>query len=185
MNTKRREPEVDPILHLMPQDQLARVLESDMCDIAPEFLGFTEVYMRLAEIIPKHWTIVDLGCAYAPQAWLFKDHKAYIGVNISGVERFRAPNTIHHTMTIREFIEKHLADFDQETTFAICSYVPPWHDDNMKLAREAFKNVFTYYPAKGPEIEAINRARQKAFSASNAQSSTERGEANTIPERRT
>lgn len=155
--------EVDPILHMMPQDQLDRVLDAAMCDIAPEFLGFTEIYLHLSEIIPTHFTVVDLGCAYAPQAWLFKDHKAYIGVTLNEIERFHAPNTTHYTMPIREFLDRHLADFDQDTTFAICSYVPPWCDDNMKLARDSFKNVFTYYPAKDPkweEMRIVLRARR-------------------------
>jgi hypothetical protein len=152
--TKAKEPEIDPILHLMPEDQLERVFNVAMCDIAPEFLGFTDIYQHLAAIIPLHWTIVDLGCAYAPQAWLFKDHKAYVGVTLTEIERFHAPNTTHYTMPIREFLQMHLPKFDQDTTFAICSYVPPWHDDNRKLAREAFKNVFTYYPAGGPMIHA-------------------------------
>lgn len=145
--------EVDPILHLMPEDQLERVLSGAMCDIGPEFLGFTEIYVHLAAIIPLHWTVVDLGCAYAPQAWLFKEHKSYVGVTLGEIERFSAPNTKHYTMPISEFIAKHLPDFDQKTTFAICSYVPPWHDDNRRLAREAFENVFVYYPAGGPLVE--------------------------------
>lgn len=136
---------------MLPREQCDRVFNQNMCDIDYEFLGFTEIYERLAEIVPKHWTIVDLGCAYAPQAFLFKDHKAYVGVDVFEIERFEAPNTTLHQMTIREFLERHLSEFDQDTTFAICSYVPPWHDDNMKLARESFKNVFTYYPARDPD----------------------------------
>jgi hypothetical protein len=142
--------EPDPMLHMLPEDQLDRVLGQEDCDIDPNFLGFTSVYLSLASIIPKHWTIVDLGCAYAPQAFAFKNHAAYIGVDRGGGERFAAPNTTHHTMTIAEFIAEHLGALDLETTFAICSYVPPWHNDNMALARESFKNVFTYYPAKTP-----------------------------------
>lgn len=135
---------------LIPDEQYDRVFGQDMCDIDTEFLGFTNIYEALSEIIPTHWTIVDLGCAYSPQAWLFRNHKAYFGVDYGVKERFIAPNTTHFEGTIREFIERHISDFDQATTFAICSYVPPWHDDNMKLARDSFKNVFTYYPAGAP-----------------------------------
>ena len=139
----------DPALHLIPADQLDRVLRSE-CDIDGSFLGFTPIYIALAAIIPLHWTIVDLGCAYAPQAFVFKDHAAYVGVDLGNRERFIAGNTKHYSMTITEFISKHLEDFDLDTTFAICSYVPPWHNDNLALARQHFKNVFTYYPAKTP-----------------------------------
>lgn len=143
--------ELDPVWHLMPEDQIDRVFRQDMCDIAPEFLGFTNVYLALAGLIPRHWTIVDLGCAYAPQAHIFRDHKAYIGVDVSAGERFSAPNTTHYQMTIADFIEAHGASFDQDRTFAICSYVPSWYrSDNLRLAREHFRNVFTYYPASDP-----------------------------------
>jgi hypothetical protein len=139
----------DPALYLLPPDQLDRVFGQEMCDIDPSFLGFTNIYFALATIIPKHWTVVDLGCAYAPQAFIFRDHKAYVGVDLGiNKERFAAPNAAHYTVPIAEFIREHGASFDQARTFAICSYVPPWHDDNMKLAREAFKNVFTFYPAR-------------------------------------
>lgn len=145
------EVEIDPAWHLMPPDQIDRVLGQEICDIAPEFLGFTDIYLALASIIPKHWTVIDLGCAYAPQAIIFRDHKAYIGVDAGGGERFHAPNTTHHTMTIADFIAEHGTSFDQDRTFAICSYVPPWFgSNNLKLARESFKNVFTYYPASDP-----------------------------------
>lgn len=140
--------DLDRAFHLLPADQIDRVLGQDMCDIDATFLGFTSVYFALASIIPKHWTVVDLGCAYAPQAFIFKDHEAYVGVDLGiATERFEAENTTHFTMPIADFIDKHGSGFHQETTFAICSYVPPWHNDNMALAREHFKNVFTYYPA--------------------------------------
>lgn len=133
----------------IPQEQFDRVFAYDMCDIDYEFLGFTEIYEHLAAIVPAHWTIVDLGCAFAPQAWLFRDHKAYVGVDLNTPVRFSAPNTKHYEISIEDFVKEHAADFDQHTTFAICSYVPPWHGDNMKIARNNFKNVFTYYPAGG------------------------------------
>lgn len=143
--------EIDPVWHLMPPDQIDRVLRQDMCDIGPEFLGFTDIYLALAKIIPTYWTVVDLGCAFAPQAIIFRDHKAYIGVDAGVGERFSAPNTTHYTMTIADFIAEHAASLDKELTFAICSYVPPWYGtDNLRLTREAFKNVFTYYPARDP-----------------------------------
>lgn len=146
---------LDPIYHILPQDQLDRVFGQRRVDIDPTFLGFTKVYMALASIIPKHWTIVDLGCSYAAQSILFKDHQSYIGVDMGEGERFTTENTTHHVMPIWEFIEEHADSLDMETTFAICSYVPPWRNDNMLLARTAFKNVFTYYPAKTPKASAV------------------------------
>lgn len=155
---------LDPALHMIPQDQLDRVFASRRCDIDPEFLGFTNVYIALSTIIPKHWTVVDLGCAYAPQAHIFKDHKAYIGVDIGSSERFIAPNTIHYTMTAKDFVEQHGTSFDQSTTFAICSYVPPWcGHESRDIARTAFRNVFTYYPAGSPRDFLIPQQVTEAF----------------------
>lgn len=140
---------LDPIFHLMPDDQLTRVFDQDMVDIDPEFLGFTAIYQSLAAIIPKHWTVVDLGCAYAPQSHLFKDHAAYIGVDLLPKERFSAANSTFYDMTIKHFIDQHAGRLNKDTTFAICSYVPPWQDDNRALARAAFHNLFVYYPCGG------------------------------------
>ncbi|MDM9643838.1 hypothetical protein, partial [Rhizobium sp. S163] len=112
---------LDPAFHLMPKDQLSRVFDQQDCDIDHEFLGFTNIYLALASIIPVHWTVVDLGCAFAPQALIFKDHARYVGVDMNTKERFSAPNTQHHSMPISAFLAKHLAEFDQNTTFAICS----------------------------------------------------------------
>jgi len=90
--------------------------------------------------------VVDLGCAYAPQCFLFRDHAAYVGVDLMTEVRFRARNTVHFIMPIADFVTEHLEDFDEAATFAICSYVPPWHGDNMLIARTSFRNVLTYYP---------------------------------------
>lgn len=151
LSEAQRQTEVDPAWHLMPSDQIDGVLNG-ACDIGPEFLGFTAVYIALASIIPKHWTVVDLGCAYAPQSLIFGSHKAYVGVDVSGRARFSAPNTQHYTMTIAAFIAEHGINFDQDRTFAICSYIPCWYgQDARDLTRAAFKNAFTFYPASDPE----------------------------------
>lgn len=137
----------------LPIDQRNRVFASDLCDIDSEFLGFVWIYERLSEIIPKHWTVVDLGCAYAPQCFFFEEHAKYIGVDIHEVEaRFCAENTKHYKMPIIDFVNNCDAEFNIDTTFAICSYVPPWGGDNMSAARNGFKNVFTFYPAGGAVI---------------------------------
>lgn len=137
------------LLSKLPQDQLDRVFKTDMCDIDESFLGFVGIYERLSQIVPEEWTVIDLGCAYAPQALLFDHHTKYIGVDVMTpiAARFTGPNVTHHEMTALEYIETQVAGLDKNTSFAICSYVPPWHDDNRKLVRQSFDNVFTFYPA--------------------------------------
>ena len=132
------------LLKIIPKEQLNEVFSQIECDIEPEFMGFVSVYKSISEIIPKHWTILDLGCAYAPQCFYFKDHKKYIGVDIFKGVRFRTENTEHVISRISDYIEKQ--DLFKEETFAICSYVPQWGGDNLELTRKSFKNIFTYYP---------------------------------------
>lgn len=119
-----------------------------MCDIDSDFMGFTDVYKHLAQIIPKDRVVIDLGCAYATQATYFQKHKAYVGVDLDthDIPRVQTKNSQYYLMTIKEFIQTELPRFKDEKLFAICSYVPPWHDDNEKLVRENFKHLFVYYP---------------------------------------
>lgn len=124
-------------------DQTKKIMAAGSGDISPEFLGFVNIYRRLAEIIPKDWTVIDLGCAYAPQSYYFRKHKKYIGVNIGTDNVWRTANSQFYFMKISDYIKAHKA---QSKEFAICSYVPPWGDDNMKLVKENWKNVFVYYP---------------------------------------
>ena len=140
------------LLRLLPKDQADRVFNQKMADIEPDFLGFVDIYYHLSKIIPLHFTVVDLGCAYNPQCFYFTEHKEYIAVDsFEDTERFKADNCTIYEMTIKEFILKHILSLNIEETFAICSYVPPWHNDNMELTRKYFKNVFTYYPHGGNE----------------------------------
>ena len=141
MNLSKQIDKIDPTFW-------KRCSKYKMCDIDEEFMGFTEVYEHLSKIIPKKRIIVDLGCAYAPQAVYFRNHKKYIGIDLDSFEtpRVNTPNSEHYKMTIREWIEKELPKYNQDDLFAICSYVPPWHDDNEKLVRDNFRHCFVYYP---------------------------------------
>jgi hypothetical protein len=142
------------LLARLPKEQADRVFGADRCEISPDFLGFVDIYERLAEIVPPHWTIVDLGCAFAPQLFFFDEHARYFGVDLltPNEARFNGPNSVHYHGTIAAFISEWTTAplAPPETTFAICSYVPPWHGDNRRLARETFENVFTFYPAGDP-----------------------------------
>ncbi len=128
--------------------QMLEVFSNDQCDIDCTFMGFTEIYENLAKIIPKHFTIVDLGCAYAPQSFYFRNHKRYIGVDLRKINRFYFRNTEFWIGKIDDFvISMDYLELDLDKTFAICSYVPPWHGDNIEITRTNFRNVFTFYPS--------------------------------------
>ena len=134
------------LLSLIPKEQIENVFNQRECDIDIEFLGFIDIYKKLSEIIPKHFTIVDLGCAYNPQCFYFKDHKKYIAVDISDCEKFKSENCEIYNKSIEDFIREDISGLNLDETFAICSYVPPWGGDNRKMVRESFKNQFVYYP---------------------------------------
>ena len=122
-----------------------------MCEIefsscpGREFLGFTNTYYHLSKIIPKARIVIDLGCAYGTQAHYFRNHKKYIGVDISDCAKLKTANSEYCKMDIKEWIAKELPKYDQEEIFGIVNYVPPWGNDNMKLVRDSFKHCFSFY----------------------------------------
>ena len=136
---------VHELFSRIPVSQLLDVFNQDYCEVGPEFFGFTDIYRALAEIIPKHFTVIDLGCCYAAQAFYFEQHRFYYGVDIFTGKRFRTPNTIHFIKSIQRFLAEDLVGIDLDETFAICSYVPDW--EAQQSVREAFPNVFVYYPS--------------------------------------
>lgn len=141
--------ESDDLWSKLPQEQIDAVFGQEFCDIDPEFLGFTKIYRNLSELIPKHFTVIDLGCAYNPQCFYFTEHKKYISVDYSPCVKFKSSNCIIYQKSIEEFIAENLKEFNLDETFAICSYVPPWGGNNREMVRKAFKNVFVYYPHGG------------------------------------
>jgi len=140
------------ILNRLPKWQIEKVLNQPNCDIDLDFLGFLDIYETLSKIIPKYFTVVDLGCAYNPQCFFFEEHKSYLAVDISDCVKFQAKNCEIFQKSISEFINENLSNLNLEETFAICSYVPSWGGDNGKIARDTFKNVFVYYPSSTREI---------------------------------
>lgn len=136
------------LLDVIPQDQLDRISVIGSADMDKEFLGFTEAYKALAAVIPKGYTVLDLGCGYAAQCFYFRDHAGYIGVDLDETDRrFHAENTTHVMATIQDFIRNRLTDFvsDLHRVFAICNYVP---DENaQRMVRGTFPNLFVFYPS--------------------------------------
>jgi hypothetical protein len=133
------------LLNKIPTQEIDRVFKSDRCEIDIEFIGFINIYKNLSQIIPKHFTVIDFGCAYNPQSYYFIDHKKYIAVdNDSSISRFHPPNCDIFVMDIKTWIDNNIDLFDIEETFAICSYVPSMQTE---LVRNNFKNVFVFYPS--------------------------------------
>ena len=154
LSNKKLEDMTVDLLEIIPKEELTRVLNQNEVDIDPEFLWFIHIYKNLSEIIPKHFTVIDLGCAYAPQTYYFSEHKEYIGVDVFPGERFSGHNTDHYIMGIEKFCKWH--DFDPKETFAICSYV----GKASEYVRGYFENVFTFYP-HGGEKPVVRRGSGK------------------------
>lgn len=140
---------------LIPNDEWERVMNSDAsaeidCNNMTCGRG---TYYYLSRMIPKDWTVIDIGCAYNPQSYLFQNHALHIAIEPVWndkdfhFEYFKAPNTELLFMTGQEFIQKELPkmNLDLDKTFAIVNFVPSGACN--LLARETFKNIYTYYPA--------------------------------------
>lgn len=125
-------------------EQLKMVMDNGgAAELDHSFLGFLDQYYHLSEIIPKDFTVIDLGCAFAPQAYFFQEHKEYIGVDISGAIRFTFKNTYNNLCDIDIFCEQYRGK-DNRKIFAICNYVPI----NSQKVREIFQNLFCFYPKR-------------------------------------
>ena len=141
---------------LIPSDEWKRVMKSDAsAEISANNMmcGFGgRTYYNLSKMIPKDWTVIDIGCAYNPQSYFFMYHKRHIAVEMPycdsdfHFEFFKAPNTELMFKSGQEFIKDVLPtlDLDLEKTFAICNYVPS--NECCEMVRKTFKNCFCYYP---------------------------------------
>ena len=146
------------VCSLIPDEDWARVVQhSDAgAEIQANFLMCGgKTYYYLSRIVPKDWTVVDIGASYGAQSYLFLGHKRYIAVEPFRssddwhFENFKADGTERYKMTAGKFIKDVLPtlSLDLGKTFAICNYVPEWFGENpMELVRQTFHNCYVYYP---------------------------------------
>ena len=143
------------IINLIPKEQIDNTIENNSdiwCEMSFEpsdpFIGFMEYYDAISKIIPYNYTIIDIGCAYAFQSYLFKDHKQYIGICPSCNVKILPQNGIFYKTDANNFITNELPklNLNLDKVFCICSYVPlNKHDQN--ILKNTFKNLFYYYPS--------------------------------------
>ena len=145
------------VFNMIPSDEWKRVMKSDAsaeisCD---NLMCGGATYYYLSRMIPKDWTVVDVGASYGAQSYLFKDHARYIAVEPFEssddwhFENFKADGTERYEMTAGKFIKGVLPtlNLDLNKTFAICNYVPEWFGEKpMELVRQTFTNCYVYYP---------------------------------------
>lgn len=137
------------LYRMIPESELNRVFKGTAsAELGMDFLGFEMPYKVASLVVPKRgWTILDLGCGYAAQAYFFTAYKKYIGVDLRGPEsmlRFTTWNTEMYIMRIQDFVAKYLSELDLEHTFALCVAVPDKEAQDM-IIRE-FPHHYVWYP---------------------------------------
>ena len=95
-------------MSIIPKAEVERVFSGTAgAELDYTFLAFEEVYRGVPNFVPKTKTIIDLGCAYAPQAYYFTEYLGYIGVDVSIPSiHFETPNMALYEMSIQNFCKK-------------------------------------------------------------------------------
>ncbi len=143
---------------LIPDEEWERVMKgAAWSEIDCNFMTCgTGYYYNLSKMIDKEWTVIDLGCGYNAQSYLFQDHARYIAVNpivfIAEFGFFQAPETEFYGIDGQNFIRKILPNLqlDLNAVFCIVNYVPS--EDCIKSALATFKNIWVYYPYTPKEV---------------------------------
>lgn len=128
--------------------QATGILDRNSWELDADFLGFVGTYYHLAQIIPTDRIVYDMGCCFGLQAWFFRNHQKYIGVDslTEPKNQLQTPNSEYHHTDMAAYLK---ATEIEAPHFAICNYVPPWGQDNEKLVKDFFRHVYVFYPING------------------------------------
>lgn len=139
---------------MIPKAESSKVLSQYHCDIFPNFMGFVETYYYLSKIIPRNWTVIDIGCAWNAQCYFFRHHKKVISVeppenDVFLNDLFKTDNCHIYRMTGGKFIDSVLPSLhlDMSKTFAIMNNNPGWYEKenlNSKV-RATFDNLYCFF----------------------------------------
>ena len=135
----------------LEKEQLIRMKEYRFNEIEPYFVCCSIRLYKKIEQLPKHLTIIDLGCNNATQSIYYEDFARYIGVDscIPSKYRYHTANSLHYDMTLETFIEKELPSLVEneiinlDNTLAISYLVP---SKNLELISKNFKYCQIFYP---------------------------------------
>lgn len=139
---------------IIPKEELDRVFrdsESASAEMDCTFLCFEDEYEYVLENTKPSDIIIDLGCAYNPQCWYFKDYDRYIAVDLPIFDdvRFDSGNVEFYIMSIQKFIKEELPklNLNLDKVVAICNAVPD--EEARKMVAETFPKHFVAYPGMG------------------------------------
>lgn len=156
------------LINSIGKEEVNRLFSYEYCELEFDFVGFIENYADLKEIIPKDFTIIDVGCYQAMQAHYFKDHRRFIGIEpyIPAEYCLKQENATYYHQTAQQFISETLPQLvseglDLNKVFAVCSAVPD--REAQKLVKETFPYHRVTYPGeitveKMPEIRTEEKA---------------------------
>ena len=148
--------------NLIPKEELYSKLSQEGCELEEDFLGFLNTYEAVSRFVPTKMVIVDFGCYMAAQAYFFKNHAAYIGVDyfergkLSRLKRFETSNSIMLIQSIQEAIRILPSNY-----YAICSAV---NDASArKIISRKYPNHCIRYPNLPDDIEGICAEEIRGF----------------------
>lgn len=146
------------LLEEVPEQVRLIMEEWDECELEPQYLGFVAPYYLLSLLIPKHWRVIDFGCHAAAQAYYFREHLSYLGVDsaVPSFRRFTFGNTQHMHTSVKGVLQRYrygeiLGEYQRDQTFAICNAVPPGSQAHASFIAEFFPNLHVFYPS-GPTL---------------------------------
>jgi hypothetical protein len=139
--------------NIIPKEEMERVFNesySASAEMDASFLCFEDEYEYVLENTSKKDIIIDLGCAYNPQCWYFKDYDRYIAVDLPMFDdvRFDSGNVEFYIMSIQQFIQEEFPKLGiaLEDCVAICNAVPD--KEAQKMVRDFFPRHYVSYPGE-------------------------------------
>lgn len=145
---------LEPLKSKIPLNQMHKINDGKVFDS----LGYEQFYQVISTVLPPEFTIVDLGCYIAAQAFLFENFVQYIGVDYYDYEpfdvdgyvapqRFVSKNCYHIRLDIQSFFST--SDFKSlnlDKTYFLLSAVAD--QEAKELVLHHTKNACIFNPGK-------------------------------------
>ena len=135
----------------IPKEELRRVMRESYtasAEIAPDFLCFEKDYYFVKEHISDDDIVIDLGCSYDAQCFLFTSNERYIAVDcgLSDDVHFDDGHVEFYNQSIQEFIKETLPSLGlpMDKIVAVCNAVPD--EEARKMVEQTFDRFYIAYP---------------------------------------
>lgn len=149
-------PSFTPLREIIPRAELKRLLSQDYCELEPDFLCFEPAYQAVAKYVPKDYIIVDCGCYLALQAYLFREHRRYIGIDclekqqlFQNLERASTANSLMLSTRVQD-MRSWL--WQGERLYVMAVAVP---DREVQEAVRRMPNHFLWYPGTPADVQGV------------------------------